>query len=101
MTGHVAPGSEVEQAGAQDAIVHHALLISRFQRANAMRPLNVMSVSRGLSFQAVMHRFQLGPLRADPRFQSRDSGLRVFAGREGFSDFLLGEFDGLSQGVTF
>jgi hypothetical protein len=63
--------------------------------------LNVVTVPRGLFFQAVMHRLQLRLLSSEPRFQSLNSGLGVSFCRTNFGQILLCEFDGLTQGVTF
>lgn len=95
------PGSGLHQSRSQTAIVHQALLVLRLQHAHAVGSLDVMAVARRLSFQAVMHRLQLGLLSSNPRFQGQDPGLSVFPCRVDLRYFLCGEFNGLFEGVTF
>jgi len=77
-------GGGLQQSRSQATILHQTLLILRLQHAYPVCSLNVVTVSRRLSFQPVMHRFQLRFLHAEPRFQSLNPGLGVFSRRVNF-----------------
>ena len=94
-------GSRIEESCSQCAIFHEALVVLRFQHADAMRPLHVVIVPRGLLFDAVIHRLQLGFLHPNARFQYRDFRLRVLQRQLCISRLFLCKVDGFLQGITF